>query len=181
MNYYDTEDKRVMDRAYKYTILKDNRLEFKCPICGEPMVGYPIMKQHLFTGLKPMDTLIKRECPLCRSAFDVFFKVSKKSYSTPMFLNIQYSKSLLEISEIKKKISDDIFYGEYELYVFKVKDYRTILFGKRNNDMETELLSSLDEFYTERGDGTKYTYGKDEIEWAIKIASIRPLKTKKII
>ena len=181
MNYYDTGDKEVMDRVYKYTIIEDNKLEFKCPVCGESMNAYPLMKKHLFTGWKPMDTLIKRECPMCKSIFDVFFKVCKKSYSTPMFLNIQYSKAILEIDEIKRELSDNSISEEYDLYVFKVKDYKTILFGKRNKDIETELLPSFDSFYTERGDGTRYEYGEEEIEWAIKVASIRPLKTEKII
>ncbi len=98
-----------------------------------------------------------------------------------MFLNIQYPKALLEIDEIKKELSNNSISEEYDLYVFKVKDYKTILFGKRNKDIETELLPSFDSFYTERGDGTRYEYGEEEIEWAIKVASIRPLKTEKII
>jgi hypothetical protein len=181
MNYYDTEDKEVMNKLYKYTILMDNKLEFKCPVCGEPLNVHPLMKKHLFIGWKPIDTLVKKECSMCKSIFDVFFKYVKKSYSTPIFLNIQHSKALIELEELKKKLSDNSISKEYDLYVFKVKDYSTILFGKRNKDIETELLSSFNSFYIERGDGTKYRYGEDEIEWAIRIATIRPLKSEKII
>ena len=44
-----------------------------------------------------------------------------------------------------------------KVYKFKVKDYTTILVG--------QLDEISGKYYIQRGDGTKYEYWPDEIEW----------------
>jgi len=51
-----------------------------------------------------------------------------------------------------------------DIYIFKVKEYTTLLVGQYNEKTE--------EYYVQRGDGTKYSYHKDRIEYATKIKSI---------
>jgi len=68
-----------------------------------------------------------------------------------------------------------------ELYAFKVKDYSTILFGKKeielpckycytehcdrkrlNKDKDCQTYTV---YYVQRGDGVRYEYHEDRIEW----------------
>lgn len=47
-----------------------------------------------------------------------------------------------------------------EIYKFKVKDYSTILIGKKVDPIYNYKKDTLEEgyFYIQRGDGTKYKY-----------------------
>ena len=51
-----------------------------------------------------------------------------------------------------------------EFYLFKVKDYTTVLMGKMTDDGN--------KYYVERGDGTKYEYWADELEWSKPVSEI---------
>ena len=48
------------------------------------------------------------------------------------------------------------------IYQFKVKDYTTILYGKRY----------ATGYFVQRGDGTRYEYSDDRIEWAKEICEV---------
>ncbi len=52
-----------------------------------------------------------------------------------------------------------------EIYLFKVKDYTTVLVGQYDKEQN--------EYFVQRGDGTKYTYSNDQefgrIEWSEKL------------
>lgn len=50
-----------------------------------------------------------------------------------------------------------------DIYIFKVRDYTTILVGKRN--------VKEGYYYVQRGDGTKYKYDDDRITHSVKIRS----------
>jgi len=49
-----------------------------------------------------------------------------------------------------------------KIYQFKVKDYTTILYGKKDDGG----------YYVQRGDGTKYEYPDYRIEWAKEICEV---------
>lgn len=53
-----------------------------------------------------------------------------------------------------------------EVYLFKVKDYTTILVGQRN---DVEKI-----FFVQRGDGTMYKYDYDRIVWS-KLVSVNSI------
>ena len=52
------------------------------------------------------------------------------------------------------------------IYVFKVKDYTTILVGFKT------IKDGLNVYYTERGDGTKYYHYSNQVEFAFPIGSL---------
>lgn len=47
------------------------------------------------------------------------------------------------------------------IYIFKVKDYTTILIGQYSPEEKC--------FFIQRGDGTKYSYDEYRIEWSHKL------------
>ena len=54
-----------------------------------------------------------------------------------------------------------------EIYAFKVRDYTTILIGQK----EIQHIFNCEDcsyavYYVQRGDGEKYEYHEDRIEWA---------------
>jgi len=55
------------------------------------------------------------------------------------------------------------------VYAFKVKDYSTILVGQKeirelkSYKNETERYQTY--YYVQRGDGVKYSYHQNEVEW----------------
>ena len=53
-----------------------------------------------------------------------------------------------------------------DIYVFKVKDYITILIGQMKINEFNEKV-----FYVQRGDGNKYEYEEYRIEWYKKVAT----------
>lgn len=53
-----------------------------------------------------------------------------------------------------------------EVFLFKVKDYTTILVGQRNEDEKY--------FFVQRGDGTMYKYNYDRIVWS-KLISVNSI------
>jgi len=53
-----------------------------------------------------------------------------------------------------------------EVYLFKVKDYTTILVGQRNHNEKC--------FFVQRGDGTMYKYDYDRIVWS-KLVSVNSI------
>jgi hypothetical protein len=54
-----------------------------------------------------------------------------------------------------------------DIYLFKVKDYTTILVGQMEYDEFNKKV-----FYVQRGDGDKYKYDEYRIEWFKKIATV---------
>ena len=70
---------------------------------------------------------------------------------------------------IQKIVNDGriIFYNVGEVVLFKVKDYTTVLVGRREVEkIKTgENFSNHWIFYVERGDGTRYRYSGYEVEW----------------
>lgn len=53
------------------------------------------------------------------------------------------------------------------IYLFKVKDYTTIILGRFNPETK--------KFFVQRGDGLKYEYWEDEVVWKQKL-TLPPLK-----
>lgn len=56
-------------------------------------------------------------------------------------------------------------------YQFKVKDYTTILVGQKDE--------ATGKFYVQRGDGEKYEYWPDQIEWSKKLQAQAELENIK--
>jgi hypothetical protein len=54
-----------------------------------------------------------------------------------------------------------------DIYIFKVRDYTTILVGQMVYDEFNEKV-----FYVQRGDGDKYKYDGYRVEWYKKVATI---------
>lgn len=50
---------------------------------------------------------------------------------------------------------------QHDIYLFKVRDYTTILLGRYDNGV----------FYVQRGDGEKYEYDEDRVVWKQKLDS----------
>ncbi len=55
------------------------------------------------------------------------------------------------------------------IYLFKVKDYTTILVGQKETEelkiCKNEENRVMEYYYVQRGDGIKIRYDKDQIEW----------------
>jgi hypothetical protein len=54
-----------------------------------------------------------------------------------------------------------------KIYQFKVKDYTTILYGRRG-----ETSFGAMGYYVQRGDGTRFEYCDARIEWAKEICEV---------
>jgi len=64
-------------------------------------------------------------------------------------------------ARFNKKSDKEIY---EDIYLFKYKDYTTHLVGRKDSTG----------FYVQRGDGTRYHYHEDSIEWSKKIMQEKP-------
>ena len=63
-----------------------------------------------------------------------------------------------------------------EIYAFKVHDYTTILIGQKETRQAGD--SSFCVYYVQRGDGEKYEYHEDRIEWVQFLGAFNIKKLK---